>query len=80
MLDSATPSWIEAQELFSESDFDVYIASLYFIVQTMTTVGYGDISSTNGSEFVFNIVLKLAGVVLFSFVQSFILQLVEELK
>ena len=46
----------------------------------MTTVGYGDISSDNLSEFILNIFLKLGGVVLFSFVQSFILHMVEDIK
>lgn len=46
----------------------------------MTTVGYGDISSHNLTEYVLNVFLKLAGVVLFSLVQSFILKLVEERK
>jgi len=56
------------QDLYSASSTDVYVASLYFIVQTMTTVGYGDILSNNMSEFILNIFLKLAGVILFSFV------------
>ena len=62
--------------MFTASSFDVYVASLYFIVQTMTTVGYGDISSNNQGEYVLNIFLKLAGVVLFSLVQSFVLNMI----
>ena len=46
----------------------------------MTTVGYGDISSGNRPEFILNICLKLAGVVLFSLVQSFIFHMVEDIK
>ena len=71
-----TPTWIEVEELVTASSIDVYVASLYFIVMTMTTVGYGDISSNNLHEYLLNIFLKLAGVVLFSFVQSYILKLI----
>lgn len=74
------PSWIEVEELFTSSSTDIYVCSLYFIVQTMTTVGYGDLSVNNTSEFMLEILLKLAGVFLFSLVQSFFLHIVEDIK
>ena len=46
----------------------------------MTTVGYGDISSNNLNEYVMNVLLKLAGVVLFAIVQSFIYQYIQSKK
>lgn len=41
---------------------------MYFIVQTIVTVGYGDISPANTKERIFMICLMLIGVVAFSFI------------
>jgi Ion channel len=44
--------------------------SLYFVVQTVATVGYGDVNPTNSEERIFVIFLMLSGVVAFSFVSG----------
>ena len=43
-----------------------YLASLYFIITTITTVGYGDITSKSPAEQGFCIVLMLIGVIAYS--------------
>lgn len=43
-----------------------YMASLYFIITTITTVGYGDITSKSTAEQGFCIVLMLIGVISYS--------------
>lgn len=42
------------------------MASLYFIITTITTVGYGDITSKSPAEQGFCIVLMLIGVISYS--------------
>lgn len=44
-----------------------YFLSLYFITQTITTVGYGDINPTNTFERCFVIILMMVGVMGFGF-------------
>ena len=46
---------------------DLYLASFYFTVTTITTVGYGDISGTNFTERLICIFLMITGVLFFSF-------------
>ncbi len=43
------------------------MTSFYFTVTTITTVGYGDISATNGLERFFSVVIMIIGVISFSF-------------
>ena len=37
------PNWIVSFNLENKSFIDIYITSFYFIMATMTSVGYGDI-------------------------------------
>lgn len=49
------------------SEFELYVASYYFVVTTIATVGYGDITPKTVSERIFCIVIMLLGVTGFSF-------------
>ena len=49
------------------SSFDLYVAGFYFVTATLTTVGYGDVSSYNMYEQLISIVVLLIGVAVFSF-------------
>jgi hypothetical protein len=48
-------------------DLDLYVTSYYFIVTTIMTVGYGDITAYSITERLLCIMLMLIGVVAFSF-------------
>ena len=51
------PNWIISFNLQGKSFFDIYFASFYFIIATMTSVGYGDIVCKNNKERYFQIIL-----------------------
>ena len=48
----------------------IYIQSFYFIVTTMTTVGYGDMTVDTVGEQVFCMILMLFGVFYFSMISG----------
>lgn len=50
----------------------LYLISVYYVITTMTTVGYGDISPTkvNSIEMVFGICLMIGGVIAFTFASA----------
>ena len=48
----------------------VYIASMYFVLTTFTTVGFGDINGVTVPERMFCLILMLVGAVAFSFAVS----------
>lgn len=53
-----------------ERDSVIYIASMYFVLTTFTTVGFGDISGVTVAERIYCIALSLIGAVAFSFAIS----------
>lgn len=50
--------------------FDIYISSLYYCIVVLTTVGYGDITSSNMVERIFTIIWMLVGIGFYSYTIS----------
>ncbi len=59
-------TWVARYGYLDAGVGEQYVASLYFIVETITTVGYGDISGGTPAEQLFCIGLMLIGVVAYS--------------
>ena len=64
------PNWMSNINIFNESFSSKYIASLYFMVTTMTTVGYGDIICISFVEKIYHIILLIIGTLLYTFLVS----------
>jgi hypothetical protein len=67
MEDEGYDNWIAARGFTGLTNVELYIASYYFAIQTITTVGYGDATAYNLVERVASNIFKFAGVVGFSF-------------
>ena len=70
MAEQSYPNWIVETNLENKSFLDIYFASFYFIIATMTSVGYGDITCISIEETYFQIVLLTIGLVAYSFIIS----------
>ena len=46
---------------------EIYINAFYFILTTITTVGYGDINGTTTYELLFSMCVEFVGLTFFSF-------------
>jgi len=55
-----------------ESYLNIYLTSIYFIIVTITTVGYGDITGQTVPEITFQIYLLIIGTIAYSFTISYI--------
>jgi len=59
-------TWMEKFKRYEGSSKDIYIVAFYWIISTITTVGYGDISGTNNVERVFCSICMFIGVLAFT--------------
>ena len=64
------PNWIVKTNAENESFFDIYIESFYFLVTTITTVGYGDITCSSFGERIFHILLLAIGSIFYTYIIS----------
>ena len=62
------PNWMTHINIFDEDIITKYISSFYFIIETMTTVGYGDIICISSIERFFQLILLSIGIVIYSFI------------
>lgn len=60
-------NWITVNQLQSEAKGSLYTIAFYFMIETITTVGYGDFSATSSRENIFLIILMVLGVISFSY-------------
>ena len=59
-------SWIFLSDLETKSFIDIYICSVYYLIMTVTTVGYGDVIGKSISEIIFQIIMVIAGTCIYS--------------
>ena len=64
------PGWIHKNEFQKSSFIDLYMISIYYIITTLTTVGYGDIASNSLEELFFRLILLAIGIIAYSWLIS----------
>ena len=65
--DGLSENWIEIFGFGNADMAEMYMIGLYWTITTITTVGYGDISATNGIERIIACMIMIIGVIAFSF-------------
>jgi GTP cyclohydrolase III len=63
-------NWISAFGIEDEGIFRKYIASIYFIMTILVTVGYGNVVPTNTLEYVFVNLFMLVAVMIYSYIMG----------
>jgi CRP-like cAMP-binding protein len=65
-IQSGNRNWLSLGHFNDEPLMDKYVVSVYFAIQTFTTVGYGDIPSVTTPEIFMRIVLMFVGTIVYS--------------
>ena len=60
-------TWVYELELLNRSKIELYYLSLYFILTTITTVGYGNIYPFSSLEKIYAVIIMMFGVIMYSF-------------
>ena len=50
------------------SDFNLYVAAIYWVMTTFATVGYGDFSGSTNLEYLFTMVVEFLGIGFFGYI------------
>ena len=66
------PGWIVLCNLQSDSFHHIYITAVYYLMTTLTTVGYGDILVNGDLERFYQIILLIVGTCAYSWILTFI--------
>ena len=65
------PNWIVSMDLQNKNYFSLYITSFYFLMTTLSTVGYGDIVCSKSTiEICLQIIFLTVGVCIYSWIVS----------
>ena len=72
------PNWILENNISEDSYSTIYLSSIYFLIATITSVGYGDISGYSRNEYIFQIFLLIIGIIAYSWLISSISNYVRE--
>lgn len=69
-------SWINNVGLTDDSNFKIYLTSVYFSLMCMTTIGYGDVTAQTLTERVTTTFFMLIGVFYYMFSQGQLISLI----
>ena len=65
------PGWLVKINMQDEPYKDLYITSVYYILVTVTTVGYGDITGSSYPDIIYQMFLLIIGTIAYSFIISY---------
>jgi hypothetical protein len=77
---STGDSWLVVEGVADQSNGFLYLLSLYWVLTTATTVGFGDITPGNVNEYVYSLFVMLIGASLFAYAIATMASLISDLN
>ena len=63
-----------------ENFYHIYIGSIYYVIETVTTVGYGDLIGKTLNEIIFQVIMLIAGTCIYSWLISSISNYIQKMN
>lgn len=60
-------SWLDEYGISRNEQKEIYVKSIYWVITTLTTVGYGDIVGFTYNEYIYQMIVEFIGIAFFSF-------------
>ena len=73
-------NWILLHSLETNEFYHIYIGAIYYIIETVTTVGYGDLIGNNFKEIGFQIIMLIVGTCIYSWLISSISNYIQKMN
>ena len=73
-------NWIFLYEMETNSFMDIYLAAIQYLVETVTTVGYGELTGKSVKEILFQIIMLIFGTCIYSWLISTISNYVKKMN
>ena len=73
-------TWVGQRNIVDNTQFNQYLNSFYWALQTTTTIGYGDFTLTSTGEFIFASLWMVVGTTVFTFVIGNITNMMTEFE
>ena len=74
------PGWILVRKIQDNSFLDIYVTAVYYLMTTLTTVGYGDIIVLTIYERIYQIILLIVGTCAYSWILTFISNYIKKMN
>ena len=74
------PGWIMVRKIQDDSFSDIYVTAVYYLMTTLTTVGYGDIIVLTTYERIYQIMLLIVGTCAYSWILTFISNYIKKMN
>ena len=63
-------NWILSEKLEKLYFFDIYLGAIQYLIETVTTVGYGEIQGSTINEIIFQVIMLIVGTCIYSWLIS----------
>ena len=73
-------NWIYFNSLELQNYYNIYIGSVYYVIETVTTVGYGDLIGKTLNEIIFQVIMLIVGTCIYSWLISSISNYIQKMS